>query len=383
MGGERVRAGRRLRASIAALALALVAMGASASLAQALPAGFWGVVPQSVLNGEELQRLHRGGVESERIPITWSGVQPVRGGPFDWSAIDPQIEEAARAGISVLPFLANAPTWAVPEVFVPGSGQSIEAPAHLPVSGVARAGWAGFLTAAVARYGPHGSFWAEHPTVPRRPIRTWQIWNEENFKYFVAKPNPAEYGKLVKISYAALKSADPGARVLLGGMFARPIEATRNFKPPRAYFATDFLEQMYQRTPGIRASFNGVALHPYTPRYQELMPDIEEFRSVLSANHDAGKGLWITELGWSSEPPSASVNNSFAKGPAGQAAQLNGAFSLLKSHQRKWNIQSVYWFSVDDYAGACNFCNGSGLFAAGFAPKKSWYSYVKFAGGTP
>ncbi len=36
-----------------------------------------------------------------------------------------------------------------------------------------------------------------------RPIRTWQIWNEPNFKYFVAKPNPGEYGKLVKISNAA------------------------------------------------------------------------------------------------------------------------------------------------------------------------------------
>ena len=54
-----------------------------------------------------------------------------------------------------------------------------------------------FVSGAVERYGPGGSFWAEHPSLPQRPIRTWQIWNEENFKYFVAKPNPAEYGKLV------------------------------------------------------------------------------------------------------------------------------------------------------------------------------------------
>ena len=371
----------RLRAWAASLAVALAAIGATASLAQALPANFWGVVPQAAPTLEQLQRLQRGGVRSERIPFVWSTVQPTRGGGFNWSGLDEEVGNASRAGINLLPFLAGAPNWAVPAVWVAGSGHSVKAPAHLPVSGLGRTGWVAFITAAVARYGPSGSFWAENPTIPRRPLRVWQIWNEENFKYFVAKPNPAEYGKLVKISSAALNNADSGSKSLLGGMFARPSEALKNFKPPRAYFAADFLEQMYQRTPCIKADFNGVALHPYTSKYQELTPDIEEFRAVLSKNHDSGKGLWITEMGWSSEGRSA--GNSLAKGVNGQAAQLAGAFSLLRSKQRKWNIQAVYWFSVDDYAGVCNFCNGSGLFASGFQPKKSWYEYVKFAGGTP
>ncbi len=34
---------------------------------------------------------------------------------------------------------------------------------------------------------------------------------------------------------------------------------------------------------------------------------------------DGGKGLWITELGWSSKPP-VEANNLFAKGSQGQAA---------------------------------------------------------------
>ena len=49
----------------------------------------------------------------------------------------------------------------------------------------------------------------------------------------------------------------------------------------------------------------------------------------------------------------------------------------------KWKLKRVYWFSVDDQTGVCNFCDGSGLFAQGFVPKKSWFAYVKFAGGTP
>ena len=140
---------------------------------------------------------------------------------------------------------------------------------------------------------------------------------------------------------------------------------------------------MYRTTPNVKASFEGVALHPYTGNWQTLTPEIEEVRGVLKANGDAGTGLWITELGWSSGPPSSDGSNSFAKGPAGQAAQLKGAFKLLTTNQAKWRIQRLYWFSMDDAKGVCNFCDGTGLFGPGFTPKKSWFAYVKFAGGTP
>ena len=338
------------------------------------------MVPQAPPNFEQLQRLKRGGVNSIRIPVVWPAVQQVKNGPINWSGVDAQVENASHAGISVLPFLSGVPTWAVPSIRVPGTG-GIKAPRNLPASGAAGAGWSSFVAAAVARYRPGGSFWSEHPTVPPRPIRVWQIWNEENFEYFVARPNPAEYGKLVKLSFSTIKAADPGAKIVLGGLFARPREAEFKRKPPLAYFATDFLDQMYERTPGIKSKFQGVALHPYTSTFRRLTPYIEELRTVLKANHDAGKGLWITELGWSSQPPS--FQNSFAKGRQGQATQLKGAFRLLRANQRKWHLQQIDWFSVDDQLGSCNFCDGSGLFAKDFVPKPAWYAFTNFAGGQP
>jgi hypothetical protein len=365
-------------------ALAVTAIFATcAASAQALPAGFWGATPQSSLNGEQFQRIGRGGVETVRIPIGWPAVQPSNDGKFDWSGFDNQVEEAAKAGIRVLPFLSGAPEWAVPAKVVSGTGGTLRAPARLPVSGVGRTGWVSFLTAAVARYGPTGSFWAEHPGVPKTPIRSWQIWNEPNFKYFIAKPNPAEYGKLVKISYAALRAADPGAQVVLGGLFARPKGSRTAAGKHKSlnWYASDFVSQMYRRTPGIKTRFNGVALHPYTIYARELPGVTEEFREVLTANRDGGKALWVTELGWSSGK--ASGGNLFAKGPGGQARELRAAFTQLRNKQAKWKVKSVFWFSIDDAPGACNFCDGSGLFGLGFAPKPAWYSYVKFAGGTP
>ena len=387
MRGDRKRIGRKARALVAALAVAAVAIGVFASAAQALPASFWGVVPQASPTEAQFQRLKRGGVRSVRIPISWGAVEPTRGGTPQWGSTDALVKGAAAAGLEVLPFVTGAPSWAVPVVWVPGSGQSVKAPSRLPATGAAAGSWAAFLGQAVTRYGPEGTFWAENPGLAQRPIRNWQIWNEENFKYFVAKPNPAEYGKLVKLSYGAIKGADPGAKVILGGMFAYPkgggkpgVCRSKTVATPNLC-APAFLEQMYKKTPGVKAKFNGVALHPYTTNYQELTPDIEEFRDVLSDNHDAAKGLWITELGWSSQNRTA--NNSFAKGINGQAQQLRGSFGLLKSKAAKWKLQRVYWFSVDDQQDTCNFCNGSGLFSSGFVPKKSWYEYVKFAGGRP
>ena len=374
---------RTLRAWTLALTISTF-FAVSASAAQALPAGFWGADPQSGLDAEQFQRLGGGGVESVRIPVNWAAVQPVKDGQFDWSGFDDQVEEAAKAGIKVLPFLTGAPEWAVPGKVVSGTGGTLKAPANLPVKGAGRTGWVSLLTAAVARYGPNGSFWSEHPGVPVRPIREWQIWNEPNFKYFIAKPNPAEYGQLVKISFSALRTADPGAKVILAGLFSRP-KGSRDRRTGKHkslnWYASDFVSEMYRRTPGVKSKFNGAALHPYTIFARETPEVVEELRNTLKRNHDAAKGLYVTEIGWSSGK--ASSRNQFAKGPAGQARELRTAFGLLRKNQAKWRVKSVYWFSVDDSPGTCSFCDHSGLFGEGFAPKPAWFSYVKFTGGTP
>jgi len=381
-----LKASRKTRALTAALAV-VVALGAFAGSAAALPASFFGVVPQSTLSQEQFNTLKQGGVKSMRAAMIWSAVQPRRGGTPEWGSFDPIVERAAKSGIEVLPILIGAPSWAVPSVNVPGA-PGAKAPARLPAAGTAGTAWSTFLKAAVARYGTNGSFWAENPTVPVKPIKAWQIWNEPNFKYFVAHPNPAEYGKLVKLSSTAIKSTDPTAQVVLGGLFAKPAGA-RYLKGKKVmhatspnYFGSYFLEQMYKTNPGIKSSFQGVALHPYVARYRQLPAEIEELRGVMARSGDGAKGLWVTELGWSSEPPQG-PSNVFAVGVSGQARELKGAFTLLKADAAKFKLQHVYWFSVDDAPETCNFCNGSGLFKKGFVPKKSWTEFTKFTGGTP
>ena len=362
---------RRARLLLATFAVAGLAALAAASPAAAVPREFWGVVPQVTPSTQELQRLKQGGVESMRVPVSWSTIQPESPREWDWSGPDTIIGAAVRARIDVLPFLSSAPGWAV------HTDRRWGSPVTLPVrNGRERAGWKRFVAEAIRRYGPRGEFWRENPQLPRRPIHVWQVWNEPNFKYFVARPNPRDYGQLVKLTYAAARHADRHARLILGGLFARPIEATWSVRPRQAYFASTFLQQMYRSTPGIQRTFQGVALHPYTGSWKNLPARIGETRRVLARNHDGNKPLYITEMGWSSEP--RDPHDSFAKGVRGQARELKGAFRLLMRNQHRWRIRGVYWFSVNDYAGLCNFCGGTGLFH-GSRAKPAWHAYRHFA----
>jgi polysaccharide biosynthesis protein PslG len=386
MEGSMLQVSRKTRALTAVLVV-VAALGVFAASAAAVPAKFFGVVPQSSLSQEQFNTLKAGGVKTMRVALVWGGIQPKRGGPYEWGEFDQVVERAATSGIELLPFAVGTPAWAVPVANVPGT-PGATAPARLPAAGAAATAWSAFLKAAVNRYKPGGAFWTEHPLVPQVGIKAWQIWNEPNFKYFVAKPNPTEYGKLVTLSSAAVKSASPTAQVILAGLFAKPAGGRRlagkrvaNATSPN-WFASYFLEQMYKTNPGIKSKFQGVALHPYVARYRQLPPEIEEVRDVLTRAGDGAKGMWITELGWSSEAPQG-PSNVFAVGQSGQARELKGAFTLLSQDQAKFRLQHIYWFSVDDAAETCNFCNGSGLFKKGFVPKKSWTEFTKFTGGTP
>ncbi len=67
----------------------------------------------------------------------------------------------------------HAPDWAARH-----PGGNLDSPPREPEQ------YARFLAAAARRYGTGGSFWAERPELPRRPIRDWQIWNEPSLRDF-------------------------------------------------------------------------------------------------------------------------------------------------------------------------------------------------------
>jgi hypothetical protein len=207
------------RIALISTVLTLFALALLPAAASATPPGFWGLVANEAPDPGEAQTLRQGGVESLRVPINWAAIQPSPGAEPDWGSVDPYVRGATEAGISILPFFIGAPSWAINYEGVGGARAPVSLPVQTPTQ---RSAWRELLRLAVFRYGPGGSFWSENPLLPAKPIRIWQIWNEENFKYFAARPSPSQYGKLVVESFRDLRSADPGARMVLGGLFLQP-----------------------------------------------------------------------------------------------------------------------------------------------------------------
>jgi hypothetical protein len=327
-----------------------------------LPANFFGVAPNDgVPTPAEFDQMHRGGIQSYRVPLSWSRASP-EPGSFNWKPFDAQVAGAAAAGLSVFPIVLLTPQWL---------GVS---PHTLPVgSEFERDAWEDFLARAVRRYGPRGRFWSANPKLPFRPIRAWQIWNEENATFFTEPVSVAQYARLLKISSRALKAADPNATVVLGGLYGRP-EAIGG-----AVSAGSFLKSLY-RVKGVKSAIDVVGLHPYAIDLKDMRSQIVEIRSIMKREGDADTPLWIDEFGWGS----GYDKWHYDRGPEGQETILVAALKMLIKNRRRWNIGREYWFSWEDVPPpACYYCTTSGLFTADLAPKPAWYGYVAVTGGRP
>ena len=118
---------------------------------------------------------------------------------------------------------------------------------HSPPADPAR--YAAFAGALAHRYGPGGSFWAAHPALPRRPVRTYEIWNEPDSPA-VLEPGAGSRPRTRGSTPPPAPRSTPSIRravVLVGGL-TRPVS---------------FLPALLAADPALRGAIDGVAIHPY------------------------------------------------------------------------------------------------------------------------
>jgi hypothetical protein len=340
-----------------------------------VPRSFYGIVPSVPLTTQDFARMGRAGVGALRFQAYWPFVQPTPTGPYQWGSIDPTVAGAARERIDLLPTLTGKPSWLGGCATCTGQIE-VRTPAQ-------RSAWRRFLVAAVARYGPHGSFWRENPNLPADPITRWQIWNEQNNP---VEGNPAgTYARLLALSSAAIKSVDPGAQIVLGGMFGTPKGSQRP-----GVTAWSYLDLIYRA--GAGKDFDAVALHPYAPTLSGIRYQIHRIRGVMAAHGDGAKPILITEIAWGSgagthHPGTGSRGQTFVVTPRQQATNLTRAYTLLTSHRESWRIGGVFWFGWQDPLnpppGLCAFCYSSGLYEAnGKTPKPALAAFERFTDET-
>ena len=168
-------------------------------------------------------------------------------------------------------------------------------------------------------------------------INTWELWNEPNLNQFWSpQPSAADYVKLARMAYPAIKQANPNSTVLLGGLGGQGDEVD---------VASDlFLAKVYQA--GGRPFFDAVAVHQYPAingasdgsRATMTLGDTKRVRAVMDAHGDVGRQLWLTEVG-------AMTGGQYAVSPARQAQLLRDAYALWLTIPPRG---VAFWYTLRD-----------------------------------
>jgi hypothetical protein len=279
------------------------------------------------------QVVSTSGTKWLREDFEWSEIEP-QPGTFDFSRFDQYMLLTAEHHTHVLPVLFDAPAWAAPaEDAIPADPSR----------------YAAYVAAVVGRYGPHGSFWNQHPNLANYAIQTFEIWNEpyydngDNGDY-----DPGAYARLVKAAAIAGRQTDPAAHFLLAAENqAQLVNGTWVW----------WIDALYQAVPDLNNYFDGVAVHPYGTNLTSLSfptpgrayDGYEQIRRVqaihqeFSAHNAAGKQLWITEIGW----PTCTSGSDRCTTPSGQASDLTTVFTYARTSWKSF-VQAVFVYSYDD-----------------------------------
>ena len=257
------------------------------------------------------------------------------------------MRRAALRNMDVLPIVFYAPRWAR------AYRNRFTSPPKR------RSDYVTYLAALVERYGPDGTFWNEHPELPKRPLREWQIWNEPHLSLYWDAPEKGPYGYarnyplLLRASYNIVKSLDPGAKIVMAGLTQR---------------AWEEIEVLYQH--GIKRYFDIAALQIFPQTVKRAVKATRLFRDALRARGDGRKPIYLTEITWpASKGRTEGIKYQRQETPRGMAAKLSQMYKAMVSRRRPLGVGKVFWYtwsspygrggSIFNYAGLQRFDDGS------------------------
>ncbi|HTH93043.1 MAG TPA: cellulase family glycosylhydrolase [Candidatus Paceibacterota bacterium] len=269
---------------------------------------------------KEVSGMQAMGVKIVRYDIDWGFVQQNSASQYDWSKYDRIANSLKKHGIVGLGIIINTPPWARTAGCTGG--------AHCPPNDPNQ--FATFATALVNRYKSYG-------------MHYWEIWNEENdYDFWATKSDCGAYTTLLKAVYPAIKKADPGAYVITGGL-AQVANTNVNIAP------LDFLQCVYKD--GGKNYFDAVGYHPYTfpalpsanstNAWAGMSNGNPSVRSIMNANGDSAKQIWITEYG----APTNGPDSKWYLSEDQQSKMVTDTINLYKSYS--W-AGPLFWYTYRD-----------------------------------
>jgi polysaccharide biosynthesis protein PslG len=200
------------------------------------------------------------GVRYLRCAFSWNGIEPEEG-KFQFAFWDMLVEEAEKAGIKLIPYVAYTPEWAArsPEQFWQQPPRD-------------SAMFATVMKALAARY--------------RGRIASWELWNEPDLKEYW-QGTVDEFAELVKVGAAGVRDGDPKAVTVLGGMSHGPAE----------FFDTLMTRHHIYRWVDV------IAMHGYPESWDEDRAEAVYGARVAKMENEIRRSgsqldLWLNEMGY-------------------------------------------------------------------------------------
>ena len=317
---------------------------ATAQAAQRMPVGFFDDVsfryaPEHQAN---LADAAATGASVIHTTASWAAIAPTRPASplngddpaYRLNDLDELVASAGRYGLRVMIDITGSPKWA-------NGGHT---PNYMPRK---ISDFTTFVRMLATRYNGR--------TAGRGSVTLWSIWNEPNLQQFLYPQfrgktivSPANYAKLFKAAYAAIKKANPTALVAAGETSAqgrdKPLKGKSETVAPGT-FARLFAKQ--------KVRFDAWAHHPYPTspsakplekvRYPNVtLSQLPRFEKDLRTWFHRAVPVWITEYGHETKPGERrGVTN------AKQAAYAKQALTVARKDP---NVQMFIWFTFRDNA---------------------------------
>jgi hypothetical protein len=270
-----------------------------------------------------------------------------------------------------------------------------------PVTGT-RKGWIEFVEECLKRYGDNGTFWANHPGLPKLVPEYWEIWNEENYGdngNSNGQVDPPQFAEMLKETHEAFERVDSEAKIMLGGL----LTVSKEGQGGGHLSVGGFLHEL--NNAGGSPYYAAVSLHPYAFRgsvekvAKHVMRNISKARKALNSVGGQGKPIWVTEIGWPVDgPPGDELHVSVSQEK--QKELLETVFDRIKVRSSSkgnglgiekafyYNVQNNYYGDPKDWSMSCGlrkdlFAVHSGGEVKGTPENgdylKSWYAFQREA----
>ena len=384
-----------MKRASAVLALVALVLAVQAPGATAAPRGLELGLADATFNGSDgalrdewMGRAREARADLVLLTVAWSSIAPKvppagfdaadpADPAYDWETLDGAVRGAVAQGLEPVLSINFAPRWAEgpnrPSPAVAPAGTWLPQPVEL----------GRFAQALAARYSAGFVNPANPGAGPLPSVRYFQVWAEQNLSVHLNPlwegrklVAPLHYRAMLNAAYAAIHAANPGARVIVGGLAPYGDAAVGGSRIPPVWFWRSLL---CLRGPELRpldcpepAHFDIAAHNPinvWAPSRGAVSPldvstpDLGRLTSIVRRGVATGRALpagpkpcWATEIWWDSNPPD----------PEGVPLRRHARF-LSESLFELWRQgvgAVIWWFLRDQSPGAAGFgaTQQSGLF---------------------